>query len=351
MTVIGPAPTKRPISRRRRLLFALLPLTVILLVAEVAIRLGRAPLHFGSFRELRLDLFKRNYPAERDPLLGYVPRANFKSSDNHWGTLVSIDADGMRRNGEGQPPAGQLVAAVGDSFTFGDQVDDDASWPAQLETELGRPVKNGGVFGYSMTQAVLRAESMIERWPVEDLVVSFIAGDLERCEYEKRYTPVPWFDIVEGRLVLQNVPVPAETAPDGAKEWKDLIGHSALLDAIFAHTMKQWWYENEKQVTVPRLKDRGPEIGKLLVERFEAACRARGVRPLLVLQGNRRDPGATAVMQHAASRGMATLDLVERFLAAAEQDPGVQQRWFDGHMTREGNLWVAQQIAAELRSH
>jgi hypothetical protein len=344
------APSKPRLSRRRRLLFALVPVTAILLLAEVAIRIGRAPFHFGSFRELRLDLFKRNYPAEPHPVLGYVPRANFASADNHWGTLVSIDADGMRRNGEAPPPAGdRVIAAVGDSFTFGDQVDDDATWPAQLEQVLGKRVVNGGVFGYSLTQAVLRAESMLERFPVEALVVSFIPDDLVRCEYEKRYTPVPWFDLVGGGIELRNVPIVDAGPADPAKAWKDLLGHSALLDAIFAHGNRAWWFEDEKQVPVPHLRGRGKEIGKRLIDRIGAACRARGVRLLVVLQGDKPDDAALEVLRHAEAAGHATLDLASRFVEQDRDDPGLRERFFAGHMTREGNGWVAAQIAAVLR--
>lgn len=319
------------------------------MVAEVTIRLVRAPLHFGSFRALRVDLMQRNYPAELHPTLGYVPRAHFDSQDNHWGTHVSIDADGMRRNGDGPPPPGdRVVAAVGDSFTFGDQVDDDASWPAQLEQMLGRPVKNGGVFGYSLSQIVLRGEAMLARFPVTELVVSFIPGDLERCGFSKRYTPVPWFDIGAQGLIL-HLPPPAGTEPStSAKRWKDALGHSALLDAVLANTVRAWWFENEKQVPVPHLHGRGKEIGKLLVERIAAACRARGVRLLLVLQGDAPFADATEVMAHAASIGVQTLDLIERFGALSLQDPDLHERWFDGHMTPEGNRWVAAQIAAAL---
>lgn len=351
MTAPPPTPTKPRLSRRRRLLFALVPVAALLLGAEVVMRLVRAPLHFGSFREFRLDLMRRNYPAERDPVLGYVPRANFASTDNHWSTRVSIDADGLRRNGDGPPPRGdEFVIAVGDSFTFGDEVDDDASWPAQLERELGRPVKNGGVFGYSFTQTVLRGEALVERFPTSDLIVSFIDGDIERCEYSKRYTPVPWFDLQGGALVRQPIPDDAAVTDAAAKRWKDLLGHSALLDAILGNTHRAWWYEDEKQVRVPSLIGRGAEICRLLVDRIATFCRGRGVRLLLVLQGDQANDDAKAVLGHATAHGVRTLDLVDRFLAAERQDPSLRERWFDGHMTRAGNAWVAEQIAAALRA-
>jgi hypothetical protein len=345
------APRGRPLSRRRRLLFAFVPLLVLLLGAELVIRVCRAPLHFGSFRELRTDLMRRNYPAERHEVLGYVPRAGFASRDNHWGTQVSIDADGMRRNGTGPPPASeQVIAAVGDSFTFGDEVDDDESWPAYLERELQMPVKNGGVFGYSLAQAVLRAEDMLQRFPVATVVVSFIPDDLVRCEFRRRYTPVPWFDLDGDGLVLRNVPIDHdEPSQDAGKAWKDLLGRSALVDAILASSARRWWFENEKQVAVPHLVGRGPEIGKRLLERLAARCRAHGADLLVVLQGMDPQSAAVDVLRHADSRGIATLDLASRFRERLAADDSVDDRWFDGHMTPEGNAWVAAEIAAVLR--
>jgi len=339
----------RPTSRRRRLLFAFVPLAALLLVAEVVIRLVRAPLHFGSFRELRVDLMARNYPAVRDPLLGYSPKPDFASRDNHWGTVVSIDGDGYRKNGTAPAPRGpELVATVGDSFTFGDQVDDDATWPAWLERLATRPVKNGGVFGYSLAQAVLRAEQMLERFRVATLIVSFIPDDLTRCEYEKRYTPLPWFEIRGDELVLRNVPIPATEADDGARRFKNFLGHSALVDAVLANTSRRWWYENEKQVVVPELVGKGGEIGKKLIERIAAKCRTGDVELLVVLQDQAPTDAALGVLRHAQSLGVRTLDLASEYVALKATGPGPHDTWFAGHMTSAGNRWVAERVAATL---
>lgn len=338
------------LSRRRRVLFGAVATSGFLLVAEVAIRIVRAPTHFGSFRELRLDMMKRNYPAERDPRLGYAPRPGFASHDNHWGTQVSIDDDGLRRNGEGAAPPGErCVVAVGDSFTFGDQVDDAESWPAHLEVALQRPVKNGGVFGYSLAQAVLRAELLLEAFPVEALVVSFVPDDLTRCEYSRRYVPLPWFDLVGDGLVLQPVPPGADDGDTGIRAWKDALGHSALVDAVLANTFRAWWYENDKQRVVPHLVGKGGEIGKRLVDRIAAVCRGRGVRLLVVLQGDTADPAGVDVIRHAQARGVEALDLASMFLAAEAAAPGLHAKYFQGHMTDDGNAWVAAQIATVLR--
>jgi hypothetical protein len=184
---------------------------------------------------------------------------------------------------------------------------------------------------------------------VGTLVVSFLPDDLVRCEYEKRYTPVPWFDFEGDSIVLRNVPLDHTPPATSAKVWKDLLGYSALLDAVLAHTCKVWWIENEKQVPVPHLVGRGWEIGKELVERIDAACRARGVRLLLLLQGDKPTEQALAVMRHAEAHGVQTLDLASRFEAESSVDKSLPKRYFAGHMTREGNAWVAHEIAALLR--
>lgn len=342
----------------RRALYSLLPLLVVLLSLEVVVRLVRAPLWFGSFRELRLNLARRGFPAEPHPILGYVPSPAEHPTENRWGTVVTIDADRFRSNGRPmsmieengeQRPAG-VVLAVGDSFTFGDQVNDDETWPAYLETILGRPVRNGGVFGYSLGQTVLRAEAIVARMPVADLVVSIFPDDIDRCEYSTRYAAKPYFDIVDGELVL-NAPGergPRSPADERQRRLKNFLGHSALLDAVLSATATQWWYKEERSRRV-HPPGEGLKIARLLIDRIDALCRDRGCRPLIVSQGPRRTGSATELLQYARGRGLETLDLIDRVNDLGERDPGIFERFFDGHMTPEGNRWVAEQIAAVLR--
>jgi hypothetical protein len=341
------APARIPLAKK--LAFAATPLAAVLLLAEVIIRLARAPLHTGSFRELRLDQARRGYPAIRDDRLGYVPRAGAVSRANQWGTTITIDAHGLRSNGPLPPPSGRRVVAVGDSFTFGDQVSDHETWPAYLQERLWQPVLNAGVFGYSLAQAILRAEDVLARFDAEWLVVSFTEDDLARCELKKRYTSLPWFDVVDGGLVLCNVPVRDLSLPQDVRSraFKNALAHSALLDALLAHTVRDWWIEEEKQVRC-HPPGTGDRIGLLLVDRIVALCRTRGCRLLLVLQGERAGPAARALLARAREHAVPALDLVAAFEAATTRDPACRARWFKGHMTSDGNRWVALQIAATI---
>lgn len=339
---------RRALPRWKKLLFALVPITGFLLVAEVVARVLRDPTWFGSFRELRVDQVRRGYPAEHDERLGYVPRAGFAGGDNHWGTRVTIDADGFRGNGAPAPP-GRPVLAVGDSFTFGDQVDDDETWPAYLERSLQRPVRNGGVFGYSLAQAVLRAEQEVPRLGADWLVVSFIPDDIVRCELAKRYAPLPWFSVVDGALQLRNVPVVDTSDPDELRQrrFKDVLGRSALLDAVLANAAPQWWIVDQKEVRALE-PGAGDEVALLLVDRIAAFCAQHDCRLLFVLQGERSSPAAEAVLARARARGVPVLDLIARVREEERSDPGVRARYFDGHMTPAGNRWVAEHVAAVI---
>ena len=147
------------ISTRKKLVFGLAPLMFLLLASEIVARVDRGTLlRLEKHRLLRLERVRRGYPSMHDPRLGYVPIPSYSSRDNLWQKQVSIDENGFRSNGSVNRPEGRPIVAVGDSFTFGDEVNDDETWPAWLEKTLERPVINGGVFGYSFGQSILRAE-------------------------------------------------------------------------------------------------------------------------------------------------------------------------------------------------
>ena len=120
-----------------------------------------------------------------DARLGWAPRAGYVGPAD--GSYVTITPDGWRSNGLSSP-----VLAVGDSFTFGADVLDSETWPAQLERLIGRSVVNAGVSGYGLDQAVLRAEELIPRVQPSLLVVAFIPDDVERCGLRERVDAKPW---------------------------------------------------------------------------------------------------------------------------------------------------------------
>jgi hypothetical protein len=115
-----------------------------------------------------------------DPLLGYVPREGFARTINDsiegWAkATVTITNEGFRSNGNAARPTASILA-VGDSFTFGDQVSDGETWSACLETRLDQGVDNGGVFGYGAAQSLRRAILKLEDKTYTTLILSILVG-------------------------------------------------------------------------------------------------------------------------------------------------------------------------------
>jgi len=280
--------------------------------------------------------------------------------DNPWRTLVTITSDGVRSNGAPPPAAGPVVLAVGDSFTFGDEVDDAETWPSHLERLLGRPVVNGGVFGYGFDQIALRAEQLLDRLAPEVLIVSIVADDVLRCEYSYRYAWKPYFEIVDGALALRNVPVPTpDRATPGESALRRVLRASFLADFVLRRIDPEDWLLPDSI----RVHRRGVEVGRLLVDRLAARAQREGVALLLVLQWV---PGANAAPAHAiaaraAHRGVEVLDLENALRAGVDAGHARVESLFRmharaghppvaGHMTGAGNARVATAIAVQLRA-
>jgi hypothetical protein len=71
-------------------------------------------------------------------------------------------------------PGVAAVALFGDSFTYGDEVDDNSTNAAALERLIKAPVLNYGVLGYSPEQAVLKFERLAKRQQMPKVAVLVI---------------------------------------------------------------------------------------------------------------------------------------------------------------------------------
>lgn len=285
--------------------------------------------------------------ADYHPQLGYVPKPGIRQT--HFRSTIS--PEGFRSNGSQPPPDGVQLLAVGDSYTFGDDVNDEDAWPAHLESLTGRPVINAGVFGYGLDQSVLRGELLLGQIRADTLVISFIPDDLNRSELSYRYAWKPYFSIEEEELVLRNVPVPRLPPPVNYRVVRDLLSYSHLADAVFRRVAPDWWYLAGAE---QRAHDDGVSVGRLLMNRLARAADRHGVRVLVVAQTDRSlsTVGVNEVLEAAESNGLETLDLAEHLARKIHADPRIEEEFFlgpfGGHMTSAGNRWVAEKIAAKL---
>jgi hypothetical protein len=347
-------------SRRSLLLASLLAAVsvgVTVAAAEIALRLrhgGLAARPGSGSSALQISDARSQYPTAYDPLLGYAPRAGVSGVGNIWQRSVTIDADTLRENGRGRP-SGAPILALGDSFTFGDEVDDADTWPAQLEARLARPVLNGGVFGYGLDQMVLRGERLLAgpARAADVVILSLLPEDVLRCEFSYRYAWKPYFAIADGQLALRNVPVPQpHEGPPGESWLRRALRHSYVADRAFRLLDPDGWGVPD----AVRAHRDGGEVARLLLDRLAARVRAERRAFLIVIQWapNAIDAPIAPLLARARELAIPVLDL------APVLEPLVRARGIGaaflihidpdrasgiGHMNLAGNRVAAEAIA------
>jgi hypothetical protein len=298
------------------------------------------------------------HPLNRyDAIVGWTLREN--TVDVASG--ITTGAYGLRMNSSERrdPPQG-AVLAVGDSFTAGSLVDDQDTWPAQLERLLREPVLNAACGGWGVDQMVLRAEQLIPILKPKTVVIGILADDILRSTYEVwEGGPRPWFSLENNQIALRNVPVPRATAKSfGVGRWKTLLGHSYLIHRLMTRLAPQTWPVSEAQKNrQAHPNDMGVIISALALDRLARFVEPYGTRILVVLMW-----GADAILAPTQwwagaalgslmlQRGLGVLDLYKPLREEAAHDPSrfcdlwVMENSELGHPSKEGHALTARCI-------
>ncbi len=140
------------------------------------------PILKTSVSDLHRDMLKIYLANEayivHDSLTGWALNPNVEKG------LYRINAQGLRGNREYSqiPDSGKIRISVhGDSFTFGDEVNNDQTWAAQLEALDNRlEALNFGVSGYGLDQAFLRYQTLGKRFPGNYVFMCVMPADIRR---------------------------------------------------------------------------------------------------------------------------------------------------------------------------
>ncbi len=329
-----------PAQRLSQIGLVLLSLVVGLAMLELGLRAWNGYLRFWPNFVLDARTVHDQREAARfrhDAALGHVPRNGVRPN----GTVP----------GRKEPP----VLAVGDSFTYGDEVADGETWPAALQALTGRRTVNGGVSGYGFDQIVLRAEILARDVEPVGIVVSFIADDIRRTEMRRMWgAEKPYFDIEGDALVLRNVPVPPRPAPRSSLSWAQrTLGYSLLVDVTLRRlNLLHGWFGDHARA---RPSGTGERIACLLTERLAALQAASGARVIVMAQYDAwawQDPAngaeqrrlATGLLGCAARQGLLTIDTYDA-LAGRRSPRDFYAQW---HMNAPGNRLIAEIVAGKL---
>jgi len=282
-----------------------------------------------------------------DELLGYVPREGFSATINADGWVngkVTIRNDGFRSNGSEPPPLPTDVLTVGDSFTFGDHVSDNETWPACLERKLGRGVDNGGVMGYGTAQALRRASLKLAEKTYSTLVLStVVAIDFERDRLSYR-SGFPMPAVIQTKNGIGWSAVPDPNTP-GTKFnplpinyfLSPLYERSEMLAVMFDQLFPQYNFVGDRLTTVnPNAADENEIVDWTLRKFAKLAIKNK----ILLLQYGSLDT-PEVIEKRKLLLGIANeLSLKVIDTSDVLRDTKENELWYYGHHTPLGNELV-----------
>lgn len=268
------------LPRRDELLVLAASTLLCVAATELAIRTGLIPLpgtiHSSAWRRERWlrdhgpagKITNQDLIDRHDPLLGWTLLENLDGV-NVGGALVRSNSRGMRGRREYplEPGAGLRVVALGDSFTFGECVEDDESFAAQLEAAIAPgEVLNLAVHGHGHDQQLLRLREQGLAYRPDVVLLGFLNADVERNQLYFRDYAKPRFRLRGGSLELEHVPVPAPEALLAAPRLRAAGYVQMLFDVVFAE----------------RLERRNRKRTEAILNAMASEARAAGAQPAMV---------------------------------------------------------------------
>lgn len=141
-----------------------------------------------------------------DTQLGYKPKSNLKDFKTVWQEakvteLANTDSYGFRNVGRDYTKSNLYF--IGDSFTWGQWVSEETTFPRLVESQLQQPVINLGVPGYSFAQYETLFNEWIAKYKPQTVILSVVANDLTNYSSDigqKIYNTLkersfsPWFE-------------------------------------------------------------------------------------------------------------------------------------------------------------
>lgn len=149
--------------------------------------------------------------ADYDPLKGWINRRNLKRAPHFFDKELSTNSVGARGTTEFKPIPSKdkrRILVVGDSFTFGSDVNDEETYAYYLEKSLPNvEVLNFGVPGYGQDQMLLYLRELVRTYRPHLVVLGFLELDMERNMLSFRDYEKPFFKIKNGELVQSRLVV------------------------------------------------------------------------------------------------------------------------------------------------
>lgn len=155
-----------------------------------------------------------------DSTKGWVSKPNIKDMDVFDNKVLNTNSKGYRGQSEyfyNKHPNKIRILVLGDSYTFGEEVSDDETYPYYLQKIIqNSEVINLGVHGYGHDQMLISFMEEGIKYKPDIVVLGFIQPDMSRNMLNFRDFAKPKFILRNNKLKLTASPVPN---PESTLKW------------------------------------------------------------------------------------------------------------------------------------
>lgn len=286
-------------------------------------------------------------------------RRYFTANTDEFGFRLSPNAWGVNL----EPFSGPILAE-GDSFTFGDEVSDDETWPTHLQAIKKVRVVNGGVSSFGLDQIFIKIQRDLPLVQPKVLILSVMGNTLKRTVLTHKISS-PFCDAREkpvfvkagSELRLERGVIQERIAERKLDPIRTILGHSVILDSFFNSWFRRYWNCVPKESDYPmnlRTQQDYLEISCLLLKKILRFTEKSGVRLVVVGQAYwnphsqryARDKDIESFLKCASNLSVPHLNFDSSLEGIFYEDSNrYQSLFFPGtHMTNQGNLIVAKEI-------
>jgi hypothetical protein len=140
-----------------------------------------------------------------EPNRGWTLAPNLKNK-LHYGSYINSNIKGIRGEKNNFPKS--KILFFGDSFCFGEGVEDNQTIPAYFEEEnKGISSVNLGVHGYGIDQQYMYMKNTISYYKPKLTCFIIADNDFRRNFMDFRDSAKPKFELKDNNLIVQNIPV------------------------------------------------------------------------------------------------------------------------------------------------
>ena len=292
-----------------------------------------------------------------DPILGYSlkPMFNAEIIQPNWdkNSHLNIDAKSFRKNDNGIKLSSKKILAIGDSFTFGSQVDNRDTWPSCLERKTQIEVHNAGVPGYGIAQAVRRGQIISNSYGRYNAVILSILvnSNLERAQDSYR-GGLPKLSVIKSRDSISFSLPPDDTTDTKFQKKGQVTLRNRIIEWVIENSFLANKFYSLADLSYPRQRTedhlQAASIEEILRFSLKALMEIRADEYFVLLQYYSADMLANLEEKDLSERKLIKnvlleypITLIDSYDAIQKEIPSLVWR---SHHTPLGNIMVCDAI-------